>query len=86
MMLSEFFLTETCVFASFRRNGCPGTDAAQANGRGEVKRMDNKKVDEFELALSEFVKRASQKDATAEEVEALPAVARVLLDAIRDLP
>lgn len=63
-----------------------GTDAAQAYGRGEVRRMDNKKVDEFELALSEFVKRASQKDATAEEVEALPAVARVLLDAIRDLP
>lgn len=48
--------------------------------------MDNKKVDEFELALLEFVKRASKKDATAEEVEALPAVARVLLDVIRDLP
>lgn len=35
---------------------------------------------EFELALFEFVKRASQENATAEEVEALPAVARILYD------
>lgn len=35
---------------------------------------------EFELALLTFVKRASEKDATAEEVEALPAVAGVLME------
>ncbi len=34
--------------------------------------------DEFELALFEFVKRAAGENATAEEVDALPAVAQVL--------
>lgn len=48
--------------------------------------MDKNQIDEFELALFEFVKRAAEKGATAEEVEALPAVARVLVEAIRDLP
>lgn len=42
--------------------------------------MDKDQIDEFELALFEFVKRASKEGATAEEVEALPAVARVLKD------
>lgn len=41
--------------------------------------MDDKNhIDEFELALLNFVKRAAEKDATTAEVEALPAVARVL--------
>lgn len=48
--------------------------------------MGGKEIAEFELALLEFVKRASEKGATAEEVEALPAVAEVLVSAIRDLP
>ncbi len=42
--------------------------------------MTKEQIDEFELCLFEFVKRATAKDATAEEVEALPAVARVLAD------
>lgn len=41
--------------------------------------MDKNRVDEFELALFEFVKRVSKEGATAEEVVALPAVARVLM-------
>lgn len=40
----------------------------------------NNIIDEFKLALFEFVKRAALKNATAEEVEALPAVARVLME------
>lgn len=44
--------------------------------------MDKDQIDEFELALLEFVKRASKEGATAEEVEALPAVARVLKELI----
>jgi len=35
---------------------------------------------EFLTCLLEFVKRAAEKGATAEEVEALPAVARILYD------
>ncbi|MCI8828507.1 MAG: hypothetical protein HFE98_06595 [Ruminiclostridium sp.] len=42
--------------------------------------MTKDQIDEFELILFEFVKRATQKGATAEEVEALPAVARVLME------
>lgn len=41
--------------------------------------MDKNQIDEFELALLEFVKRASKEGATAEEVVTLPAVARVLM-------
>lgn len=48
--------------------------------------MDCKQIDEFRLALLEFVKRAAEKGATAEEVEALPSVAEVLVMSIRDLP
>lgn len=40
--------------------------------------MNKEQIDEFELVLFEFVKRAAKESATAEEVEALPAVARVL--------
>jgi len=40
--------------------------------------MTQEQINEFELCLLEFVKRAVEKDATAEEVEALPAVAQVL--------
>lgn len=47
------------------------------NGLGGEK-VDKYQIDEFELALFGFVKRASEKGATAEEVEALPAVARIL--------
>lgn len=44
--------------------------------------MDESQIDEFELALFEFVKRASKEGATAEEVVTLPAVARVLKELI----
>ena len=44
--------------------------------------MTKEQVKEFELALLEFVKRASQKGAAAEEVEALPAVAKILTNLI----
>lgn len=47
--------------------------------------MTKEEVTKFELVLFEFVKRAATEGATAEEVEALPAVARVLVDAIRDI-
>lgn len=40
--------------------------------------MDEQEIREFKLALLEFVKRAAAKGATAEEVEALPAVADAL--------
>ena len=41
--------------------------------------MTNSQIDDFELALLEFVKRASKQDATAAEVEALPAIANALI-------
>ena len=41
--------------------------------------MTNSQIDDFELALLEFVKRASKPDATAAEVEALPAIANALI-------
>lgn len=44
--------------------------------------MNKDQIDKFELALFEFVKRASKEDATAAEVEALPAVARVLKELV----
>lgn len=47
--------------------------------------MDKDQIYEFELALFEFVKRAAREDATAEEVEVLPAVAGVLVDALKSL-
>ena len=40
--------------------------------------MNKQEIREFELALLEFVKRASAKGATADEVESLPAVAEAL--------
>lgn len=40
--------------------------------------MNETEKREFELLLLNFVKRASEKGATAEEVEALPAVAEIL--------
>ncbi len=48
--------------------------------RREVSGMDKEQIEEFVDALLEFVKWASKKGATAEEVEALPEVARVLAD------
>ena len=47
--------------------------------------MNKEQIMELELALLEFVKRASREGATAAEVEALPAVAQVLLNVIRDV-
>ena len=41
--------------------------------------MNPEQVNEVIKALVEFVKRSSQKNATAEEVQALPAVAEVLV-------
>ena len=40
--------------------------------------MTDEQVKEFELVLYEFVQRAAGKEATAAEVEALPAVADTL--------
>lgn len=45
----------------------------------EVRDVNEEQIKELELALFEFVKRASKENATAEEVDALPAVARVLI-------
>jgi len=45
--------------------------------------MTQAQRDEFELALFEFVKRAAGQGATAEEVEALPTVAQVLMELLR---
>lgn len=56
---------------------CP---CCEAEPEKKPKIMDDNDIHEFEFALFEFVKKASQKDATAEEVEALPAVAKVLMD------
>lgn len=42
--------------------------------------MNEKESAEFKDALISFIVRASSKDATAAEVDALPAVARVLAD------
>ena len=44
--------------------------------------MSKEQIDEFEIALFEFVKRAASKNATPEEVAALPEVASVLLSLI----
>lgn len=41
--------------------------------------MTKEQITEFEMVLFEFVKRAASTVATAEEVEALPAVAQVLM-------
>lgn len=41
--------------------------------------MENSRIDEFEDSLLGFVKRASEKGATAAEVEALAAVAELLM-------
>lgn len=40
--------------------------------------VTEQQINEFRFALLEFVKRAAKESATAEEVEALPAVAQVL--------
>jgi len=40
--------------------------------------MTEQDIRDFKLSLLAFVKRASEKGATAEEVEALPAVANAL--------
>ncbi len=45
--------------------------------------MTPEQRNEFELTLFEFVKRAAAKEATAAEVEALPAVAQVLMELLR---
>lgn len=47
--------------------------------------MSSEEIKEFELTLLDFVKRAASEKATAEEVEALPAVAQVLVNVIRDI-
>lgn len=52
-------------------------------GGGEE--MNGQEIKEFQLSLLAFVKRAAEKGATAAEVEALPAVAQVLLNAVRDI-
>lgn len=44
----------------------------------EVNIMSDEQIKELELTLFDFVKRAAGEKATAEEVEALPAVAAVL--------
>lgn len=44
--------------------------------------MDAERMNELELVLFEFVKRAAKEDAPVEEVEALPAVARVLMECL----
>lgn len=41
--------------------------------------MTKEQVKELELVLFEFVKRAASREATAEEMEALPAVANALV-------
>lgn len=48
--------------------------------------MSEQDIKEFQLSLLGFVRRAAENGATAAEVEALPAVARVLVETIRDLP
>jgi len=57
------------------------TGAGQRARGGEA--MTKEQIDEFELTLFKFVKRAAGEGATAEEVEALPAVARVLMELLR---
>ncbi len=39
--------------------------------------FEHSMIEEFEFALFEFVKRAASEGATAEEVQALPAVAEL---------
>lgn len=46
--------------------------------------MTKEEISKLELVLFEFVKRAAAEGATAEEVEALPAVAEVLLGLLRE--
>lgn len=61
-----------------RREQRPAERAGQ-DGAGEGgETMTDNQIKEFELVLYEFVTRAANKNATAEEVEALPAVAAVL--------
>lgn len=45
--------------------------------------MNYDDVVSFREVLFDFVKRAAEKDATAEEVQALPAVAQVLAELLR---
>lgn len=45
--------------------------------------MTQEQRDAFEESLLDFVIRASKQDATAEEVQALAAVARVLAETLR---
>lgn len=45
--------------------------------------MTQTNIEEFELSLLRFVKRATKEGATAEEVEVLPAVARLLAEIAR---
>jgi len=64
---------------------CPGPDCKIGLERNPFQKaeehvMDENHIHEFEFTLFEFVKRASQKGAAAEEVEALPAVARTLME------
>ena len=57
---------------------------AQANElEREMRRTAKEQMDAFALALLEFVKRAAGKNAAAEEVKVLPAVAGVLLELFR---
>ena len=44
--------------------------------------MAEEQIKDFELVRFEYVKRAASEKATAEEVEALPAVAQVLAELI----
>lgn len=45
--------------------------------------MEKVTIEEVRKVLMAFVKRASEKNATPEEVEALPKVAQVLADTFR---
>lgn len=47
--------------------------------------MTTEQINEFERSLLEFVKRASKEYASPDEVEILPAVARVLVEVNRDV-
>ena len=45
--------------------------------------MEYKSLEDLRKLLFSFVDRATKKDATAEEVQALPAVARVIAETFR---
>lgn len=45
--------------------------------------MEKVTIEEIQNVLMAFVKRASEKGATPEEVEALPRVAQILVDTFR---